>query len=73
MTPKIVGGYTFRQEVTRAVNANRLARTMLRRIVDDAPGPQTMAVLLAKAANALGENLDALQEIERIAQQVKHG
>jgi hypothetical protein len=72
MTAKKIGGYAFRQEIVRAVNANRLARKHLRQVVDDKPGPQTMAVLVAKIANALSENLDAIQEIERIAKAVKN-
>jgi len=36
--------------------------------VDDQPGPQVLALLLSRAALALGENLDALQEMERIVQ-----
>ena len=66
MTKRKVGGYSFRQELVRATNANRAARSALRRIVDDQPGTQTMAMLIAKAANALAENLDAIGEIERI-------
>jgi predicted Zn-dependent protease len=61
-----VGGYAMRQEICRAVNANQAAREALRRLIDDNPGPQTMAILVARAANALGENLAAIREIERI-------
>jgi len=48
------------------MNANKAARAALRRMVDEQPGPQTMALLIARAANALGDNLEALREIERI-------
>ena len=66
MTKRKAGGYVFRQELTRAMNANKAARAALRRMVDEQPGPQTMALLIARAANALGDNLEALREIERI-------
>jgi hypothetical protein len=71
MTIKKVGGYIFQQELTRAKNSNRLARTMLRRIVDENPGAASMAMMIAKTANALGENLEALQEIEQISQSAR--
>ncbi len=50
------------------MNANKAAREALRRIIEEQPGPQTMALLIARAANALGDNLDALREIERIGE-----
>lgn len=69
MTAKKVGGYAFRQQIVDARNANRAARAALRRIIDETPGPQTLAMLIAKAANSLGENLEAINEIERIARE----
>jgi hypothetical protein len=66
MTKRKAGGYAWRQELTRAVNANKAAREALRRIVDERPGPQTLALLIAKAATALAENLEALREIEQV-------
>ena len=66
MTKKKVSGYAMRNEVTRAINANRHAQMSLRRILNESPGPQTQTMLLAKAASALGENLDALVEIRGI-------
>ena len=66
MTKKKLGGYAWRQEIVRGKNANRAARNALRRIAEENPGPRTLAMLLLKAANALGENLDSLQELESI-------
>jgi len=68
-TKRKVGGYIFRQELNRARRANAAAREALRQIVDDRPGSQVLALLLTRAAIALGENLDALQEVERIARE----
>ena len=73
MTKKKVGGYAWRQEIVRARNANRAARNSLRRIAEETPGPRTLAMLLLKAANALGENLDALQELEGIGTEANKG
>jgi hypothetical protein len=66
MSKKQPGGYAFRQEVVRAVNANRTARDALRRLLEERPGPQATAMLIAKVAQALSEILDALREIEQI-------
>ena len=59
------------QEIVRGRNANRVARNALRRIAEEQPGPRTLAMLLLKAANALGENQDALQELEGIGQEAR--
>lgn len=66
MSKKRPGGYVFRQEVVRATNANRTARDALRRLLDERPGPQVTAMLIAIAAQALSENLDALHALEAI-------
>jgi hypothetical protein len=65
-----LNGYSWRNELQRAVNANKSARTSLRRIVDDQPmSMQQLMLLTAKAANSLGENLDALMELGKIGEQ----
>lgn len=56
----------MRMEINRARLANRVAREALKRIIDEQPGPQTLALLVAKIGAALGENQEALQEIEKI-------
>lgn len=65
-TPRKLDGSAMRQEVRKAVAANRKAREALRRILENECGPRLTALYLANAATQLGENLDALQEIERI-------
>jgi hypothetical protein len=50
----------------RATNANRKAREALRRILEEQPGPQSLALFIAKAAQALSENLDAIHELGKI-------
>lgn len=66
MTHPKVNGSLMARELVRAVNANRAAQVNLRRLLNEQPGPQTQAVLLARMAASLGENLDALT----VAQQV---
>jgi predicted Zn-dependent protease len=56
----------MRQEITRATNANRAARQAVQRLLDEQPGPNAMGILVAKISAALGENLDAIREIEKI-------
>lgn len=69
MSRKRPGGYVFRQEVVRAQNANRTARDALRRLLDERPGTQATAMLIAKAAQALSENLDALHALDAIGRE----
>ncbi len=66
MTKKRLGGYSMRAEITRAINANRLAREALRRMIDEEPRREMILLLAGKAAVQLGTNLEALREIEQI-------
>ena len=65
-TPRKIDGNVMRQEAQRAIEANRKAREALRKVLENECGPRLTALYLAKAADRLGENLDALMEIERI-------
>jgi hypothetical protein len=49
-----------------------IAREALRRIIDDTPGPQTTAMLIAKAAVHLGKIDEALNELEQIGRRAKN-
>lgn len=71
MSKRSIGGYAFNAEVVRMRNASRSAREALRRIVEEKPGPQTMSLLIAKAALALGEIEQAAGEIESITRNLK--
>lgn len=71
MTKRKPGGYAYRQEINRAMRANAAARRSLSRLIEEQPGPQMTALLVARAANALGENLAALRELERIVEDIK--
>ena len=54
------------RELVRALNANRTAQIHLRRLLNEQPGPQTQAMLLARMAASLGENLDALATAQQV-------
>jgi predicted Zn-dependent protease len=71
MSRRSVGGYAFNAEVNKVRNASRSAREALRRIIEDKPGPQTLSLLIAKAALALGEIEQAAGEIENITRNSK--
>ncbi len=57
----------MRQELAKAMNSNRAARRALKQLLETAePSRQLTAVLIAKAATALAEGMEALVEIESI-------
>jgi phytoene/squalene synthetase len=59
----------MKAEIQRAKNANSTARRVVERLIDEENmGCQTRALLLAKLAAALGENYEALTEVEKIVQ-----
>jgi len=59
-------GYIMRQQVERAISANKVARKRLREILENNTGPQLRALHLAQVGNELGANLDALREMQLI-------
>ncbi len=73
MTKKLVGGYAFRAELARARMANKAVRRTLQKIMDEKPGPLLMAQYISVAAVALGENLEALVEMEKILSEAQNG
>jgi DNA-binding LacI/PurR family transcriptional regulator len=66
-----VGRNHFNQAVTRGRLATESARQALRRLIEEAPGPQTTALLIAKAALALGEIENVLNELDTIGRNAK--
>ena len=67
-----VGRTAYSQTVARGRNASLVAREALRRIIDETPGPQTTAMLIAKAALYLGKIDEALTELEQIGRKAKN-
>jgi len=67
MTPRIITGYIMREQLARVRNSNCTARQALKQLLDTAePSRQMTVALIAKAATALAEGMDALVEIDSI-------
>jgi hypothetical protein len=66
MTEPIAGGYNYRQALNQARQANCEIRESLRAVLIENPGPQRMAMLLARATSAAAENLAALNDLNEI-------
>jgi len=69
MTQKIVGGYSFREQLARIEYATRTTRESLDQIINQAPGTGRTAMLVAKAAMSQIVIHEAINEIEKIAGQ----
>ena len=67
-----VGKNAFKQELVRGRNATNAARQALRRLVDEQPGPQTTALLIAKAALSLGEIESVLNQLDEIGRNARN-
>ena len=67
-----VGGFIYNQALVRGRNGTTSARHALRRLLDEQPGPQTTALLIAKAALALGEIEAVLNELDEIGRNAKN-
>lgn len=74
MTPTTadVGRNAYNQVLSKGREASLVAREALRRIVDETPGPQTTAMLIAKAALYLGKVDESLTELEQIGRRAKN-
>ncbi|MCD6289998.1 MAG: hypothetical protein J7M34_05790 [Anaerolineae bacterium] len=66
MTRPIPGGYLDRQMLNRAMRANTAARRIIGRILQDRPGPERLALMMAQLAHHLADQADALNEMGRI-------
>jgi hypothetical protein len=67
-----VGRCAYNQVLARGRNASLVAREALRRIIDETPGPQTTAMLIAKAALYLGKIDETLTELEQLGRKAKN-
>lgn len=54
-------------------NATNAARQALDRLIDEQPGPQATAFLIAKVAVQLGKIEAVLNELDRIGRDAKNG
>ena len=60
-----VGGSVYNANVQRIRVAARVSRRALRRLLEDNPGPQTRATLLARIALEQAAILEALDVLQR--------
>jgi hypothetical protein len=72
MTKAKVGGYGWRYEVGRALRANQETREVIRRLVEDEPGRGMVLLLASRAAIALGTQMEALRELEKIGENARN-
>ena len=72
MTDKAdVGGYIYNETLQRGRQKAKTARDALRRIVEENPGPQTLAGLITKAALALGDIEAVFTELDQLGRKAK--
>lgn len=71
MTKRALGGYAWNELVTKGHTSTAQAREALRRLLEDEPGPQTRAMLIARAALRLGEIDAVFNEIEKVTREAK--
>ena len=64
MTRPIPGGYLDRQLLARAMRDNTTARKIVGAILQERPGPERLALMLAQLAHHLADQADALKEMD---------
>jgi len=68
-----IGKTVYNDQLIRGRHANEDARQALRRLIEEQPGPQTTALLLAKVALSIGQVEAVLNELDRIGREAKNG
>ena len=66
-----VGRNVYNALIQRGRSKTQTGRDALRRMAEDAPGPQTMSMLIARVALALGDIEAVLTELHQIGQEAK--
>lgn len=69
--PKL-GSNNYSELLRRCRSNNQVIRDALRRIVDEVPGPQTLAMLITKIAVAVGNNEAVISELDEIGRTAKN-
>jgi hypothetical protein len=67
-----LGKNIFNAELARGKNASEALRRALRQLVEEEPGPQVRAILMAKAALALSELEAVLNELDKIGRNARN-
>jgi hypothetical protein len=66
------GKNVWKAAIVNGKHASRAAREALRRLIDDTPGPQTQAMLIAKVALHLGTVDESFNELNEIGKNAKN-
>ena len=66
-----IGKNVYKAVLVSGRNATAAARKALNSLIDDQPGPQTTALLIAKVGLSLAEIEAVLNELERIGREAK--
>ena len=67
-----IGKNVYNEALVRGRNAANAASQALRRLLDEQPGPQTTALLIAKAALSLREIETVLNQLDEIGREAKN-
>jgi hypothetical protein len=70
-TKPLVGKNIYNQELARGKNAVDAIRKSLLRIIEENPGPQTQALLIARSALALNEIGSVLEQLDEIGRNTR--
>jgi hypothetical protein len=68
-----IGRNIFNEQIVRGRHVSQEARDALRRLIDEDPGPQTRAMLIAKIALSVGQIEAVLNELDQIGREAKNG
>ena len=66
MTARRVGGYEFNYQCARIRSAAGELNQSLKKVIESNPGPQTMAMLMARMALEVAAIGEAINNLERI-------
>jgi len=68
-----IGRNVFNEQLVRGRHATEDTRDALRRLIEDQPGPQTTALLIAKLALSISQIEAVLTELDKIGRDAKNG
>lgn len=67
-----LGRNIYQDAIFRAKDSLKNVRGNLKRIVNESPGPQTLAMLITKIALEIGNAEEAVRELEEIGRNAKN-
>lgn len=70
-TPPQIGRNVYKEVLRRGRKSTKTVREALRKIVEDAPGPQTTAMLVTQIALAVGTIEAVFGELDEIGRKAK--